>query len=661
MMLLLAMFIAMFLCPLPNSQARSAELAELEQQSLDAAVDRVAPSVVQIRTIGGLDRVGKTSIAQGPTTGMIVTENGYIVSSAFNFVQQPSSIVVRLPSGEQVAADLVARDKNRMLVLLKVDTLLPLPVPEAVPRDQLQVGQWAIALGRTFRSDRVGVSVGILSAKNRMYGRVVQTDAKVSVANYGGPLVDIYGRVIGVLTPMSPQAGGENSELAGAEFYDSGIGFAVPLVDVLEILPRFQQGEDLLPGKLGVGLKPGAVHVEAPEITTVWRGSPAAIAGWKPKDVIVAVDGKKVATQAQLRFALKPRYAGDEVTATIRRGEGEDAEQLTSTILLAGELEAYRHAFLGILPERTESSEAERGLEVRGVWPESPAADAGIVAGDRLININGQDISVVREALAAVSGIAPDDTAEIVVLRDDQELSLRARLGTLPSDILAHEDLPETKDDYEEPAEVELQPLKLAEFVQVAKFYAPQQTEKRAQGLLLWLASGKPEEDLQLASRWYRAYGRDDVVLVIAHGKEETGWSGADMEFLSVLVRTANARFDVDPQRTVVYGGGKAGQLAYGLAFARRSSFSGVISLDGPLPRTLKLPTNLPGRRLAVLALATPNSTFAVLIQKNIEELLEGGYATSWWQRPLGDEATPEPGDETLEIIALWLDGLDRF
>ena len=102
-------------------------------------------------------------------------------------------------------------------------------MPELVPVDEIRVGQWAIAVGRSFRADRPNISVGIVSALGRMFGKVIQTDADVSTANYGGPLVDIRGRVYGVVVPMAPQA---TSEVAGAEWYDSGIGFAVPLASL---------------------------------------------------------------------------------------------------------------------------------------------------------------------------------------------------------------------------------------------------------------------------------------------------------------------------------------------------------------------------------------------------------------------------------------------
>jgi serine protease Do len=114
--------------------------------------------------------------------------------------------------------------------------------------DSMQVGQWTIAVGRTFSPEEPNVSVGVMSALDRVWGKAIQTDAKISPNNYGGALVDIHGRVLGVLVPLSPQA---QQEVAGAEWYDSGIGFAVPLVDVLDRLEPLKAGEDQHPGLLG--------------------------------------------------------------------------------------------------------------------------------------------------------------------------------------------------------------------------------------------------------------------------------------------------------------------------------------------------------------------------------------------------------------------------
>ena len=93
------------------------------------------------------------------------------------------------------------------------------------------------------------MAVGIFSAKGRVWGKALQTDATVSPNNYGGPLVDIRGRVMGVLVPLSPECGRGG---AGVEWYDSGIGFAIPLENIETVLPKLRKGQDLYTGVAGV-------------------------------------------------------------------------------------------------------------------------------------------------------------------------------------------------------------------------------------------------------------------------------------------------------------------------------------------------------------------------------------------------------------------------
>jgi serine protease Do len=145
-----------------SPSAFAQDLEELEEAAIRQAVSAVAPSVVKIETLGGLEMVGKVLVGTGPTTGLVVSSDGYVVSSAFNFIQQPTSILVTLPSGQRAAATIVARDHSRMLVLLKVNTAETLPVPTAVPRSDMSVGQWAIAVGRTYDQPTPNLSVGVL-------------------------------------------------------------------------------------------------------------------------------------------------------------------------------------------------------------------------------------------------------------------------------------------------------------------------------------------------------------------------------------------------------------------------------------------------------------------------------------------------------------------
>ena len=122
------------------------------------------------------------------------------------------------------------------------------------------------------------MTVGIVSAVGRMFGKALQTDADVSTANYGGPLVDIRGRVLGLIVPMSPQA---TSETAGMEWYDSGIGFAVPIAPLAERIEQMKKGEDQRAGLLGIGMQPSNPHTALAELSVVRPDSPAGRAGLK--------------------------------------------------------------------------------------------------------------------------------------------------------------------------------------------------------------------------------------------------------------------------------------------------------------------------------------------------------------------------------------------
>lgn len=312
------------------SPLRGAEtsLVLLEEEAFAAAVEFASPSVVQLNVIGGSDRVEGETLADGPATGVILSADGYVVTSLYRFAPPPSAVVARLPDGRQFAARQIAADLNRKLVLLKLHEATELPVARVAPYQEVRVGQWAIAIGRAFRSDRPHVGVGIISAKRRLHGRAVQTDAPVSAANYGGALIDLHGRVIGILSPLSPSS---ESLIAGTEWYDSGIGFAVPLETWLPIAERLKQGQDLQRGLLGIAFEPGMEHLAPAKIANCTPGGPGAQAGLQRGDVIVSIDGTPTPTLSDIKFAVLPHYAGDQLQIVYRRG---DKEETTDAILV---------------------------------------------------------------------------------------------------------------------------------------------------------------------------------------------------------------------------------------------------------------------------------------------------------------------------------------
>jgi serine protease Do len=686
--------LAVLVMPAGFAVAAGADLDELEQQAIAAAVNAAKDSVVQIRTIGGIDQLEGQTLAQGPTTGVIISEDGLVVSSAFNFAQQPSSILVRLPDGEQRSARIIGRDDNRMLVLLQVESTGKLMAAEPAPVDEIRPGDWSIALGRSFNPEETSISVGVVSALNRMHGRAIQTDANVSASNYGGPLIDLEGRVIGIVVPMAPQApgAGEANVTAGSEFYDSGIGFAVPLSHVLSVVDRWVDEGDLKRGLLGIGLKPGNPHATAPIVANVWPRSPAAVAGWKAGDRIVSVNGVKVDTQTALRFQTTPYYAGDALAVTIRRGSGEKAKEIETDVTLADKLPPFLHPFLGVLPVRSATNEDEpqakaageelkpkddadsaaegdeasaeaksAGLAIRGVWPDSPADKAGLRGGDRITRMGEKTIADLDAAVAELNAMSPGDELQLFAKRGDEELELGVELAELPKNVLEAADLRDAAaDDLSNLGDPKLKTLKLPEMSQTARYFQPP-ASGAAPGLLVWLGDGKPETAEAMAADWQRTCVRDRLVLLMPEPADPGGWTNDDMEYLARLLQTAGSRWRIDPRRVVIAGEGKGGQLAYALALRGRKLIRGVAVVDSPLPRTLEVPENNPNERLAVLSVETQNTPLSLLIRKDLEKFEAAGYPVTQIVR-LGEESQDGTLDAaTRAKIGRWLDGLDRL
>jgi serine protease Do len=423
------------------------------EAAMKAAAEKVAPCVVKIETTGGTEVVGGPSAMAGgtrkgvgPTTGLVVAADGYVVTSSFNFANKPTDVFVTIPGrATRLVAKVVAHDQTRMLSLLKVDAK-DLPVPPPYPKADLKVGQWTIALGRALNPDAdapPSASIGIVSALGRIEGKCVQTDAKVSPVNYGGPLVAVDGRVIGVLVPASPRG---STDTAGIEWYDSGIGFAVPLDDLNRVLDKFKEGKDLRRGLLGVTFQNAQEpYFDPPLIENVTPDSAAAKLGLKTGDKIVKVDGKPIPHITALQFALGPKYDGDKVSITVlREGKEEEFKDVT----LTASASSFAAPYLGILPMR---DDPELGVEVRYVYPNSPADKAGIKAGDRIMKAQppkafrqqGNDGAISfqgRQGLALiVLQHQPGATMELQVKRKDG-----GKTDTVKATLIAEpDDLPE--------------------------------------------------------------------------------------------------------------------------------------------------------------------------------------------------------------------------
>lgn len=300
------------------------------QKAYEDAEKAIAPWIVRIETIGGREKVGDELTSDGATTGVLLDAEGHIVSSAFNFMHEPSSILVRLSDGTKKVAKQLAVDHSRMLTLLKVEnieldflknaeTTDGIAVPH-VSKNEIKLGQWAIALGAALSNEESNISVGIISGKDRIWGKAIQTDAAVSPNNYGGPLVDLRGRVMGILAPLSMMS---DEVTGGAELYDGGVGMAVTIDELIAALPKLKQGISLYPCKPGFAFKQNALFTGRAVVETVPPNSPAVAAGLKPGDLVVKINGQEVSNALKAEIILRRLYAGDEIELTYKRDGAE--------------------------------------------------------------------------------------------------------------------------------------------------------------------------------------------------------------------------------------------------------------------------------------------------------------------------------------------------
>ena len=632
--------------------ASEEDLLQLEAQAVRQAVARVAPSVLRLETVGGMERVEGQLVGDGPTTGLVVSADGLIVSSVFNFARQPTSILAVLPGGTRAPAEVVARDHSRMLVLLRAKPDQPLLVPEPAPLEEMAVGQRVIALGRTLDAERPNISVGILSAKNRIWGRAVQTDARVSPSNYGGPLIDLRGRVLGILVPLSPDS---QEEIAGSEWYDSGIGFAIPLVDLFKQLPRLRKGENLYPGLLGITLRGQDIYSSPAEVAAVQARSPAYAAGLRAGDTIVAVDGAAVERQAQLKHALGTRYAGDEVRLVALRG----SQRLEMTATLTDQLVPYEHPFLGILPRR-DAAPGDAGVRVRFVYPRSGAAESGIQPGDRIVSLGGQPVADAAALRLAVAQLETTGGAALGVERQGEVRRIEVRLGSLPPEI--PESLPAAREPRPAagaaPADRGMIDVRIPEEPHTCLAYVPPSYDPAVpHGLVVHLAAPGPFDRQAFLAEWRDACAAHDLIVVAVQPQQARSWLPMEAESVRKVMDRMLGRYAIDRTRVVAHGCQAGGAMALLVALRHRAVVRGAAAVDASLPR-IRPPDNDPAERLAFYLAWATESPAAERARADAARLREMKYPVT--VKEMSGKPRPWNEREAGEFFR-WIDTLDRI
>lgn len=385
-----------FASAFPDPKARPAgrtKQADRIERALAASAKKVHPSVVSLAvkrsapvttTVGTPRGPAQLPRYQGPTSGVAVSADGWVVASLYAFADvlplaQPGSqnnvatevgqvgeVVAHLTDGTSAPAKLVAHDQRVGIVLLKVE--LPagrsLPVLEPAGTAGLRVGRLVLCVANPFGESRRPsplLTIGMLSRVHpaeaaEAWAGCFQTDAGMTDGTVGGALVDVRGRLLGLATLWNPAGQGRNS----------GIGYGIPWERIEAALPGLRAGTSVRFNTAWMGVEFGQAEGKPP-LAGVMPDSPAERAGLKVGDRIAAADGKPVESVADVLRVVRPKVPGDRLKLTVNRGD--------RTIEVELVLEA-RPAPAGSKPEEPKAPATPGGEKKpdAGKRPDAPSA-----------------------------------------------------------------------------------------------------------------------------------------------------------------------------------------------------------------------------------------------------------------------------------------------
>ena len=362
---------------------------------------------------------------QGSGSGVIIDPSGVILT-ANHVVAGNGKVTVKLHDGREFVASEVKTDPNTDIAVIKIKTSDSLPVAKLGNSDELQIGDWVLALGQPFGLEKT-VTAGIISAKGRDIGimnheEFLQTDAAINPGNSGGPLINLQGEVVGVNTAISSMSGGFQ-----------GVGFAVPVNVAKWVSDQLLDSGSVRRAYLGVGIQP--VDIALAEqlglgtpggalVTEVQPDSPAAQAGVKRQDVIVEFAGSPVNSHRQLSAVVGRSAIGSKQPMVVMR----DGKHVTLEVTVRQQPENY-----GVRTSREDEPQSEApqgkdfdklGLEVApltkdvadqiglkstegvvivAVAENSPAELAGLRPQMAIVQVGRQNVKSIEEFAAAVA------------------------------------------------------------------------------------------------------------------------------------------------------------------------------------------------------------------------------------------------------------------
>ncbi|MBX3447805.1 MAG: DegQ family serine endoprotease [Parvibaculaceae bacterium] len=356
-------------------------------------------------------------------SGFLIDPDGVVVTNN-HVIDGADRIEVIMTDGTTLPATVAGTDPKTDLAVLRVESDKPLPYVEIGDSSGLRVGDWVIAIGNPFGLGGT-VTAGIVSALNRdihagNYDDFIQTDAAINRGNSGGPLFNLDGEVVGV-----------NSAIISPSGASVGIGFAVPASTVKPIVAQILEYGETRRGWIGVRIQTvtpdladslGLGAARGALVAGVTSEGPAAEAGLEPGDVVLAFDGRNIATMRDLPRVVAEARIGSTVDMQIFR-DGETLTRRIAVARLADEPEEEPAAppveepeekgpvVLGLglsalnddLRRRFNVGENLSGVVVVEVDPLSAAAEKGVREGDVIVQVAQRAVSSPEDVLRIVT------------------------------------------------------------------------------------------------------------------------------------------------------------------------------------------------------------------------------------------------------------------
>ncbi len=374
----------------------------------------------------------------GMGTGIIIDPRGYIITNQ-HVVEDVNSLHVRMADGTNLAARVVARDRDADLALLKVDAGVALPAMPLGTASDLMVGETVVAIGNAYGYEHT-VSVGVVSAVGRdvalnkeiSYKALIQTDASINPGNSGGPLMNINGELIGVNVAIR----------AGAQ----GIGFAIPVDAVIKATAGMMDGKVDGTG-LGLAVRDD-VHTGGENgawqrdviVDRVDAASAAGKAGLQRGDVVIRAGDVAVASSLDLQRGFLEHIAGDHVALVVKRnGVEQKADVVLQSARGAATVAAIptasastddvvwrklgvRLRSVGAEAVASNNPQLHGGLTVTDVRADGPATKAGIQRGDVLVGLHQWEMLTQDNVLYVLNhpDLATFNPVRFFVLRGGQ-------------------------------------------------------------------------------------------------------------------------------------------------------------------------------------------------------------------------------------------------